>query len=370
MEMTQQWNLQSVVGNFKIEGEFLNASRHGHGHIHDSFRVQTLDANTPNYLLQKINHQVFENVSELMANIECVSRHVRRKLNESPDASSAEEFLTLIPTRRGKSYFRDHDESYWRLWVFVADSYSHDIVSSPESAYEAGKAFGRFLALVSDLPVETLDTTIPDFHNIESRLKAFSGAVKANSVGRAEEVAEEIDLVETRSDEMKQILRLERAAQIPERITHNDTKINNVLFNAVGTAICVIDLDTVMPGYVHYDFGDGVRTVANQGAEDEEDLNKVELDIELFEAFSKGYLENTNQVLTQTEVDTLALSAKLMTFIMGVRFLTDYLVGDKYYKTQSPKHNLRRARAQFQLLTSMDQHYGEMKAIIKAIALQ
>lgn len=357
-------DLGSVVDNFRIEGTFLEGQTYGSGHIHDTFLISTEGDASPDYLLQKINHHVFRNIPHLMSNIEKVTKHIQKKINQGPDLKATMKCLVFIPAKDGKYYHKDAQGNYWRMMVYIPDSRSYDIVNSPEKAYIGGKEFGRFLALLTDLVPEFLFETIPDFHNIEKRLKRFYEIVRRNPARRAKYVPQEIDLVKTRADEMKCISRLGREGKIPLRVTHNDTKFNNILFDKNDKPLCVIDLDTVMPGYVHYDFGDAVRTATNTGAEDEKELSKVRMDIELFEALSRGFLEEMKTFLTETEIEYLAFGAKLLTFMIGLRFLTDFLDGDKYFKVKYEYHNLQRARAQFKLLNSMDDQYSEMQAII------
>jgi len=267
-----------------------------------------------------------------------------------------------------KTYYKDEQGNYWRVYLFVDNSRTYDIVDSPAKAYEGGKTFGKFQAMVSDLPVETLTETIPDFHNIEKRLEIFFNTVKTDPVHRVKEISKELAIVEERAEEMKSIIRLGKEGKISNRITHNDTKFNNVLFDEADRVLCIVDLDTVMAGYIHYDFGDAIRTCTNTASEDERNLGKITMDIKLFEAYAKGFLEQTKTFLTKTEIDTLAFSAKLLTFMIGLRFLTDYIDSDKYYKIHFKDHNLQRARAQFKLLASMDEQYDEMQAIITNIA--
>jgi hypothetical protein len=273
--------------------------------------------------------------------------------------------IQLIPTHTGSFFVHDPDGNYWRLYNHVRDSKSFDVVSNPALAYEGGKAFGVFQYLASDLEPSSLYEILPDFHNIAKRLSTFRKTVALDPVGRVKEVANEIAFIETRSDEMHLIIRLGKEGKIPMRVTHNDTKFNNILFNRENKAISVVDLDTVMPGYILYDFGDAIRTGASTGAEDEVDLSRINIDLDLFEAYSKGYLETALNFLNNTETDHLAFSAKFMTYIIGLRFLTDHLDGDRYYKIAFPGHNLQRARAQFKLLQSMERHYAAMREIIR-----
>jgi len=238
-------------------------------------------------------------------------------------------------------------------------------VDSPEKAFQGGRAFGRFQRFLDDLNAEALIETIPDFHNIESRLASFRETVEKNPVGRKKDVEKEIAFIEKRADEMKTILILGREGNIPLRITHNDTKFNNVLLDRNDRALCVIDLDTVMPGFVHYDFGDAIRTGASTAAEDEEDLSKVSIDPDLFRGFARGFLEQTGEILNRTEIDHLAFSARFMTCIIGLRFLSDHIDGDNYFKIHHSNHNLQRARAQFRLLETMEENREKMQKIIE-----
>lgn len=357
-------DLGSVVNHFKIDGTYLEGHPYGSGHIHDTYLIHTAEEVAQGYLLQKINHHVFRNVRHLMSNIEKVTKHIQKKINQGPDLKATMKCLTFIPAKDGKYYHKDARGDYWRVMVYLPDSRSYDIVNSPERAYIGGKEFGRFLALLTDLSPESLYETIPDFHNIEKRLARFYETVKRDPASRIKDIPQELELIKTRADEMKCINRLGRERKIPLRVTHNDTKFNNILFGRNDKPLCVIDLDTVMPGYIHYDFGDAIRTATNTGAEDEKELSKVRMDIGLFEALSRGFLEETKTFLTETEIEYLAFGAKLLTFMIGLRFLTDFLDGDKYFKVEYEYHNLQRARAQFKLLNSMDDQYSEMQAII------
>jgi hypothetical protein len=365
-----KYDLKAVVKNFKIDGTFSSAEPFGAGHINDSFLVRTAAKASPDYLLQRINHHVFKNVPALMSNIARVTEHLRKKLLELPNSNPDRECLRLVPANDDKAYHQDDAGNYWRIYLFIDDSRCYDRVDSPAKAREGGRAFGKFQAMVSDLPGAALYDTIPDFHNIEKRLEIFFGAVKADPLHRVKEASREVAMVEARAEEMLRIVRLGAESKIPQRITHNDTKFNNVLLDRTGKALCVTDLDTVMSGYVHYDFGDAVRTAANAAAEDEKELDKVKLDIELFAALAQGFLEETRSFLTETEMDTLAFSGKLLAFTIGLRFLADYIDGDKYYKIHFKNHNLQRARAQFKLLASMDEQYDEMQAIVKSLMNQ
>jgi len=358
-------NLQSITKHFTIGGTILSAFPYGSGHINDTYKVETAEPGCHNYILQRINHKIFKNVPGLMDNIDRVTRHIRMKLENTPGADPNRQGLTLIPTIENKSFYQDPDGNFWRMYIFIEDNRSYDIVDTPEKAFEGGRMFGKFQSMISDLPGGPLHETIPNFHNIDMRLDTLRKTIEKDPVGRASKVADEVAFVMERSAEMGTILHLGQQGLIPQRITHNDTKFNNVLLDKNDRGLCVIDLDTVMPGYVHYDYGDSIRTSTNTGAEDDPDLSKVEMDIRLFEAYTKGFLQETRSTLTPTELEYLPLAGKLFPYIIGVRFLTDYVDGDNYFKIKHEHHNLQRARAQFKLLVSMEGQFGEMREIVK-----
>jgi Ser/Thr protein kinase RdoA (MazF antagonist) len=355
-----------AAGRFDIRGRVVRCSPFGSGHIHDTYRVTT-DTGSE-YLLQRINHEVFRDVAGLMRNIERVTRHIRKRLGESPGHDPDRECLTLLQANDGKSFMQDEDGRFWRMLLFIRDGVSIDRPDNPAHMAEAGKGYGRFIRLVSDLPGERLNETIPAFHDMQNRLRNFFRAVQNDPAGRVQEAQSEIRWIDRRADEMQLLQRLVREGKIPERITHNDTKLNNVLFDASGKMLCVVDLDTVMPGCVHFDFGDAIRSGASTGAEDEECLDRISISLELYEAFARGFFDQTRDILTAREAETLAFSARMMTFIMGLRFMTDHLDGDRYYKIHHPGHNLRRARAQFRLVESMEEKRGEMETVIDRLS--
>ena len=352
-------NLRTIISQFQIKEKPINIFPFGSGHINDTYKVET---EGKNYLLQRINHEVFQNVEGLTENFLRVTEHLKNKLTNS---NSGQKVLKLLPTQNSEYFFKDKDGNYWRTMDFIEDSDSYDLVENKTIAYEGGKAYGEFVKMLSDFPAETLVDTIPQFHDINFRLGNFRKAVKTDPAKRVSVSNTEIDFIEARSDEMKVIIRLGTEGKIPLRATHNDTKINNVLFNKAGKGICVIDLDTVMPGYIHYDFGDSIRTFTNTADEDEPDLSKVAMDPGYYAVFAKGFLEETRAILHEEELKTLAFSAKLMTYIIGLRFFTDYLEGDVYYKTKYPGHNLTRARVQFKLLESMEKQFSFMQDCIE-----
>jgi len=358
-------NVLLITKQFSTGGTVLSALPYGSGHINDTYRVETAEPDCHNYILQRINHKIFKNVPGLMDNIDRVTKHIRMKLEKTTGANPDRQGLTLIPTIDQKSYYQDPDGNYWRMYIFIEDNRSYDIVDTPEKAFEGGKMFGKFQSMIADLPGGPLFETIPNFHNIDMRLETLRKTIESDPAGRASLVKEEAAFVFERAAEMGTILHLGQQGLIPSRITHNDTKFNNVLLDKNDQGLCVIDLDTVMPGYVHYDYGDSIRTSTNTGAEDDPDLAKVEMDLGLFEAYTKGFLQETRNTLTPLELEYLPLAGKLFPYMIGVRFLTDYVDGDHYFKIQHEHHNLQRARAQFKLLRSMEGQFDAMKEIVK-----
>lgn len=356
-------NLPLIVAQFKIKGSVAAIEPYGSGHIHDTFRVINAKPAAPHYVLQRINHHVFTNVPALTENIEKVTAHLRKKVAVE-GADPDKEVLTLIASQRGQGYYKDDAGNFWRMYLFLQDTRSYDVVETAQQAYEGGKAYGRFLALLADLDVAGLHETIPSFHDVEDRLRLFREAVQRNPKGRLKEVATEVAFVQKRAERMSIFCRMGREGVLPLRTTHNDTKFNNVLLNSYDQAQCVIDLDTVMPGYVAYDFGDAVRTIINKAAEDEKDLEKIALDIDLFKGFTRGFLKEAGSFLSDAEVESLSHAVLVFPFLMGLRFLTDYIDGDHYYKIQFPAHNLQRARAQFKLVEKLEEQYPLLKNII------
>ncbi|MEI8005530.1 MAG: aminoglycoside phosphotransferase family protein [Bacteroidota bacterium] len=356
-------DILNIASRFSINCTPIAFERIGSGHINDSYHIKTDTEEAREYVLQRINHHVFTNVPALTNNILKVTKHISAKIDEGKNDIPFES-LHLIPSTDDLFYYKDDEGNYWRMYNHIRGSRSYDLVPGPELACEGGKAFGLFLKLTSDMDASGLFETIRDFHNIETRLAAFRRVCKEDPKGRIQGANEEIRFIEERAEEMHTILKLGRSGQIPLRVTHNDTKFNNILFDLDNRAVCIVDLDTVMPGYVLYDFGDAIRTGANSGAEDEPDLSKVNIDLELFKAYSSGFIETAGDSLTTNEIKHLAFSARFMTFIIGLRFLTDHLAGDTYYKIHFPCHNLQRARAQLKLVRSMEENAASMEGII------
>jgi Ser/Thr protein kinase RdoA (MazF antagonist) len=358
-------HLKEIFSHFQTDGTFLFAEPYGNGHIHDTFLVKTAEEDKDDFILQKLNKRIFKNIPDLQNNIERVTGHLRSKLSSIPGSDIKRECLNLVHSKSCKSWIVDKDLDYWRMYIFISNHRSFNIVDTADKAFEGGKAIGRFQALLADLGDEPLFETIPMFHDIGNRLKIFRSVLKNDPAKRVDSVRDEINFILKRSEKMKIIIRLGQEGKIPLRITHNDTKFNNILFDHNDKAMCIIDLDTVMPGYVHYDFGDAIRTATNIASEDEKELSLVHMNIDLFRAFAEGYLSETSGTLNKTEKDYLAFAPQLITYTQAVRFLTDYLDGDNYFKIYHEHHNLQRARAQFRLIESMEEQYSDMQQIIK-----
>jgi thiamine kinase-like enzyme len=360
-------DLKKIFNLFSAEGTFSDAGHVGSGHIHETFLVETSEKNKDDYILQRLNNNVFRNIPQLQENIERVTKHLYNKLLSVAGADIKRECLTLIMAKDGKSWITDEEGNFWRMYVFISDHRTYDIVDTPDKAFEGGRAIGRFQAMLTDLPGEPLHETIPSFHDVEKRIDSFMQILKKDPVGRVNVTTGETDFILKRADDMSVIQKLGKEGKIPVRITHNDTKFNNILFDKNGKSLCIIDLDTVMPGYFHSDFGDAIRTGANVAAEDEADLSKIKMDIDLFGAYASGYLSETNNTLNAIEKEYLAFAPLLMTYEQALRFLTDYVDGDKYYRIHHIEHNIQRTRAQIRLLESMEEQYTEMQNIIRKL---
>lgn len=361
------FDFKELMQHFQFSGEFVNAEPYGHGHINDTFVAQ-YDSGKPNhhrYIIQRINHNIFKNPPQLMENIWNVTGFIRSKITAAggdPDRST----LTVIPASDEKHYYRDPQGNYWRAYVFIEGAQTYQVVENAEHLYHAGKALGRFQKYLSGYPASALHETIPDFHDTGKRFEAFLEAVEKNAAGRAEMAKNEIDFVMERSKNTTALTALIETGDLPLRVTHNDTKFNNVMIDDItGEGICLIDLDTVMPGLALYDFGDSIRSGANPAEEDERDLSKVSMDLTLYESFTRGYLEESREFLLPMEVDLLPFSAKLMTFECGMRFLADHLNGDTYFKVHRENHNLDRARTQFKMVADMEEKMDRMREIVR-----
>lgn len=360
-------NVKSVSQQFQIFGEFLTAAPYGSGHINDTY-LATYDVGgtVVRYIHQRVNHNIFKNVPALMENIDRVTRHVAAKLAGSQDCSRGT--LTVIPARDGKPFHKDPEGNFWRTYLFIEKARTYDAIESTQQAYEAAKAFGRLQGMLADFPAPRLNDTIPDFHNTPQRLAALEAALAADICGRAKTAKPELDFIMQRKAMTRELLDLNAQGLVPERITHNDTKLNNVMLDDVtGQGICVIDLDTVMPGLALYDFGDMVRTATSPAKEDEQDLTRVTMQFSMFEALARGYLESAGSFLTPTEKSQLAFSGKLITLEIGIRFLTDFLSGDTYFKIHRDGHNLDRCRTQLKLVESIEKQEAAMNTLVDSL---
>jgi len=345
-------DVRAISRQFQFAGEMVAAEPYGSGHINDTYRVTCIGGQ---YILQRINHAVFKNPVAVMENIQRVTDHLHTKNNGIDRA------LTLVPARNGQFYYRDETGNHWRAYLFIERAHTYDSVELPRQAFQAARAFGRFQQQLADLPAPRLHDTIPDFHHTPKRFAALEAAIQADAVDRAKLAKPEIEFALRR----KAITPVLIEAGLPERITHNDTKFNNVMLDdATGEGMCVIDLDTVMPGLVLYDFGDMVRTTTSPTKEDERDLSKVMMQFPLFEALVRGYLSTASEFLTPAERRQLVFAGKLITFEIGIRFLADFLNGDTYFKTHRDGHNLDRARTQFRLIESIEQQTDAMERLV------
>lgn len=351
--------LRKVVSQFNIKGTVSAITPLGNGLINDTYRVQTLEADAPDYVLQRINNSVFTDVEMLQRNIEAVTRHIRCRLEARQEPDIDRKVLQFVGTDAGKTYFEDTNHLFWRMSVFIPDACTYEAVN-PQYSYDAGKAFGAFEAMLVDIP-DTLGETIPDFHNMELRMRQLREAVAADARGRLKEVRPLVDEMEAHAEEMCMAERLFREGKLKKRICHCDTKVNNLMYDGDGSALCVIDLDTVMPSFIFSDYGDFMRTAGNTLPEDDPHIDQVALRFDIFEAFTRGYLEGAQSFLDDIEIRLLPYAAQLFPFMQAVRFLTDYINGDTYYKTQYAEHNLVRTRNQMALYHSMCDYEQQMR---------
>lgn len=364
------FDLATIQQAFAFKGTFVEGAPYGSGHINDTFCLifRQDDGATRRYILQRINHNVFRNTVGLMGNVEGVTRHLRAKI-EVVGGDPERETLNLVQTDAGKGFHMDAEGNTWRAYLFIEGAKTYDIVAEVRHITLAGQAIGNFQRLMADYPAEQLVETIPNFHHTRKRFEALRESIAQDVAGRAAEVAAEIAFAMAREADCSLVVEAMAKGDIPLRVTHNDTKFNNVMIDDVtGEAVCVIDLDTVMPGSALYDFGDAIRSSSNTAAEDETDLALVSCDLEVFEAYVQGYLSSAGTFLKPAELEHLAFSAKLMTFECGIRFLKDHLDGDIYFKVKRPNHNLDRARNQFKLVADMEAKMDQMKAIVAKYA--
>ena len=360
--------LRTIVEQFPFGGEIVLIEKTGSGLINSTYKLTSTDGNQDfKYILQQINTNVFRNPDELMSNIMNVTGFLRNKI-AADGGNPQRETLTFLYTKDNAPYYRDSQDRCWRAYAYIGGCYTCDSVDGPVKAERSGKAFGRFQSLLADYPIDNLFETIPDFHNTPVRFETFKNAVEADVCGRLKDVKAEVEFALSREKDASRLTDLLKEGKLPVRVTHNDTKINNVLFdNITNDAFCVIDLDTIMPGLFLYDFGDAIRAGGTTADENEKDLSKYSLSLELYEGFAKGFLSQAAKALTETEVENMAFSAKLMALECGIRFLTDYLSGDTYFKTEYPEHNLVRTRTQFKLVADVEKNLDKMNEITSEI---
>ena len=349
--MTDQ--LKFIFSQFEQNAQFESYSELASGHINDTYLIKTTEK--PYFVLQRINHGVFKDVPGLIANKVNISNHLVNKLSHLSKEALSRKVLRFVNVKDGKSYYRGKEGNYWNLMVFIDNSVTYETVKDEEVAYEGGKLFGDFLNMTSDFPADTLTEVIPKFHDMSFRFSQFDDALKIASEERKIQAKDYLERVAALKDEMHILQNLKESGDIKIRVTHNDTKISNALFDTNNKGLCVIDTDTIMPGIVHYDFGDAIRTICNTAAEDEKDLDLVNFNLDYYKAYEKGFLEEVESALSEIEIKYLPLGAKTMIFIMALRFLTDFLNNDIYYKTAYSEHNFDRAKNQFKLIESLSQ---------------
>ena len=350
---------KSIISHFAISGTVSEIKPLGNGLINDTYKVTTVEADAPDYVLQRINDSIFTDVDLLQNNIEEVTHHIREQLVKEGADDIDRKVLTFVKTDEGKTYIKDGKNQYWRISVFIPNAITMDAVTS-ETSYHAGKAFGKFEAQVADI-TDRLGETIPDFHNMELRRDQLRQAVKEDRAGRAEGVKDFIADIEKYMDEMCLCQCLFREGKLKKHVCHCDTKVNNMMFDQEGHVLCVIDLDTVMPSLFVSDYGDFLRTAANTIAEDSPEFDKINFRMDIFEAFTRGYIESASSFLSPLEISLLPHAAELFPYMQAVRFLWDYLNGDHYWKCKYPEHNLVRAQNQWHLFLKAKEHEEEMK---------
>ena len=359
--MNNQKELYEIVSHFDIEGIVAAIEPMGAGFINDTLKVRTAGS-TPDYILQRKNRNIFPDVPAMMENIVAVTGHIRRKVVEA-GGDPAREVLNLVFTTDGLPYWRTPAGDYWTMCLFIDGSVTYDRADTPQLAYKGGEGIGKFQSQLADFN-RPLAETIKGFHNIRWRFGQWDECLARDAAGRRASVAREIEWIESRRSEMSSFWALVENGTIPMRVTHNDTKISNILFDAAGNVMCVIDLDTVMSSTSLNDFGDAIRSYANTGAEDDRNPDNVSLDMEMYRAYTEGYLSQRRSTLVGSELEHLAFSARYITYEQVLRFLMDYIDGDVYYKVNAPDHNLVRTRAQYRLLQSMEEHYDEMCGVV------
>ena len=363
-----EYDVKAIAANFNLDGKLTGSEPFGSGHINDTYNlICENDGEQIHYILQRINHQVFKDPPAMMENIRRVTSHIYRRLQEQQNKLASRQ-LIVIAAKDGSDFFLDDRGNYWRIYNRIENAFTYDTIESPEFAYEAARMFGRFAALLTDLPGPPLHETIPDFHTTPKRLKTFMEVFRQDPCNRAKDAGAEIDFVLENAEICDVLINLAGKGEIPVRTTHNDTKINNVLLDAkTHEGVCVIDLDTVMPGLSLYDFGDMVRTATNPAEEDERDLSKATMRMPIFEMLLRGFAEETHTFLTLAEKKNLIFAGKLITFEQMIRFLADHLAGDTYYKIHRENHNLDRCRTQMKMVQSITDQEEQMNALADSV---
>ena len=364
--MRPEPNFPTIVPHFVFEGSFLRAEPYGLGHINDTYAAyfRKTDGEIHRYIMQRINHSVFKKPEELMDNIAAVIAHLGKKII-AVGGDPKRETLTLILTQNRATFHRAVTGYYWRAYIFIENALTYQIPESLQHVYNAARAYGKLQQLLGDFRADQLHETIPDFHNTAQRFETFIEVVKKDEHNRAQRVKDEIDFVLQRAKDMSVLVDLITEGSLPIRVTHNDTKYNNVMIDdETDEGVCVIDLDTVMPGTLLYDYGDAIRSITNTAEEDERDISIVHFSLETFEKYTQGYLDAVRETLTPVEIEYLAFSARLMTLECGMRFLTDHLDGDNYFRIKRENHNLDRCRTQFKLVQEMEEQFEAMEKIV------
>ena len=358
-------NLKEIASHFAFIGDIDDIKPVGEGFINDTYIVKTLSDETPDYILQRKNKNIFPDVPAMMDNIAKGCDHIRKRV-EAEGGDPNRESMTIVPTKDGKLYYIDYASEFWAMTVYIADTMAYDRADTPALARKGGEGIGKFQAQLADFH-DPLAETIKGFHNIRERFNQWDNGIKTDTAKRVASLSEEISWIENRRNRMLAFWEKVEKGELPTHVTHNDTKISNILFDKQGQVLCVIDLDTVMPSTSLNDFGDAIRSYANTGAEDDQDLSRVGISLDMFEAYTDGYLSQRAGQLTDTEIENLAFSALYITYEQVLRFLLDYINGDTYYKIHYPEHNLVRTRAQYRLLQSMEEQLPAMQETVSRI---
>ena len=355
--------IKKIFEQFECSGKFVAAKPYGSGHINNTYLVEVDEEAA--YILQRLNTNVFKDIPKLMQNKERVCQHIRNKLLRGGVGDITRRYITYYHTAKGKSYYKDYDGNYWTLSLFIKGSKSYDVIPNADIAYQIGAGLGEFENRIADFDAKLLIETIPLFHNVPRRLNDLKNAVAKAEPERMERSRELLEYLSRFDQPMLDLQRMRDEGALPLRVTHNDTKANNLLLDANDRPLCMIDLDTVMPGLVHYDFGDAIRSACNSAGEETRDENEVSFKMDFFEAFTSGFMEKARNQFTYKEKKTLAQGIVLMTYLQAVRFLTDYLDGDHYYPTAYPGHNLQRAKVQTRLLQEIEKEYDHLNGFIQ-----